>query len=77
MESPGSFSAQYQEYLRQRLKVAAFPDGVQVIDAALPMRKTFQDESGNVTFFFPNEGHFTPDGHQWVAEFLSKKLDTN
>jgi len=75
VESPGSYSAQYQEYLRQRIKDAVFPDKVQVIDAAAPMRKAFQDEP-DASFFFPNEGHFNPYGHQWLAEFLKAKLNS-
>lgn len=71
---PASLSAQYQEYLRKILvqKLSNKP-GINIIDLAANMRA---DNSGNnyQSWYFPNEGHLTPAGHQYVANVLAKNI---
>ena len=67
---PESLSAQYQEYLRKRL-VAELEctSDIAVIDLAIRMQTAPKDHKKQ--WYFPNEGHLTPQGHQYVAQVLS------
>ena len=47
------------------------PD-INVIDLAAAMR-TAADKTSQ-QWYFPNEGHLTPQGHQFVARLFSEKL---
>ena len=70
---PESLSAQYQEYLRKRL--VAELEGVSdisVIDLANTMQAASKDKKK--LWYFPNEGHLTPRGHQYVAEALAGRI---
>lgn len=73
VEQPDSFSAQYQEHLRKEILQLDFPESIKVIDAALPMRSAFREQPQH-PFFFPREGHFNPEGHQWMANYLHSQL---
>ena len=70
---PESLSARYQEYLRKQLvaRLAERPD-INVIDLAAAMRAAADKTSQ--PWYFPNEGHLTPQGHQFVARLVSEKL---
>ena len=70
---PESLSARYQEYLRNQV-VAGLgerPD-INVIDLATAMRMAANKTSQ--PWYFPSEGHLTPQGHQYVALLISEKL---
>ena len=70
---PESLSARYQEYLRKQLigGLGERPD-MKVIDLAAAMR-TAADNSSQ-SWYFPNEGHLTTQGHEVVARLLAEKL---
>lgn len=71
---PTSLSAQYQEYLRKIL-VQKLSDktGINVIDLASTMR-TDSNANNHQKWYFPNEGHLTPAGHEFVAKTLIQNL---
>ncbi|MGB5718788.1 MAG: hypothetical protein WBN81_17055, partial [Gammaproteobacteria bacterium] len=73
---PESLSSGYQEYLRKQL-VARLGErqDMKVIDLAAAMR-TAADNSSQ-PWYFPNEGHLTPQGHQFVARLVSQELQGN
>jgi len=70
---PDSLSAQYQAFLRKQLVagLAERPD-IQVIDLASMLADAADNRSQ--PWYFPNEGHLTPLGHQIVAQLLREKL---
>ncbi len=69
VETPSAFAGQYTEHLRRQLLKRDWSASIQVIDAAKPMQEHFR-ENPRQSLFFPNEGHFNPDGHRWLADFL-------
>jgi lysophospholipase L1-like esterase len=71
VETPGSLSAQYQDYLRQEILAREEELGVPVIDLAMLLRE--QDAASSERLFFPNEGHLNRAGHQTVAELLETR----
>ena len=74
INQPGSLSARYQGFLHEQLVagLAERPD-IQVIDLASMLAAA--DTSGQ-PWYFPHEGHLTPQGHQLVARLLAENLST-
>ncbi len=68
VETPGGYSALYQDYLRRAIINIGAKAGVEVIDLALHLRLAHEDGVGPL--FFPNEGHLTAEGHRIVLEAL-------
>ena len=70
---PESLSAQYQEYLRKRL-VAELEEAsdIPVIDLATTMQAAPKDHKKQ--WYFPNEGHLTPQGHRYIAQLLAGRI---
>jgi len=72
VEQPTSLSAQYQEYFRQNIKFSLDASSVKVMDLASHLRVLHDKGINNL--YYPNEGHLTPLGHQYLAEYLSEHL---
>jgi len=73
VEQPASLSAQYQEFFRKKIKSSSDePSSIKVIDLALHLRELH--EKGVKNLYYPNEGHLTVQGHQYVADFLATNL---
>ena len=72
INQPESLSAHYQAFLRKQLVagLAERPD-TQVIDLASMLAAA---DNHSQPWYFPNEGHLTPQGHQLVAQLLREKL---
>ena len=72
INQPESLSAHYQAFLRKQL-VAGLAErpGTQVIDLASMLAAA---DNHSQPWYFPNEGHLTPQGHQLVARLLHEKL---
>jgi hypothetical protein len=70
---PESRSAQYQEYLQKRVvaELGGVSD-ISVIDLANRMQAAPEDTKKQ--WYFPNEGHLTPQGHEYVAQLLARKI---
>lgn len=65
-------SHHFQEYLRQEIITMADSRGVSVIDL---MTELATQPRGNLAdFYFPNDGHLTPAGHEFVADVLASDL---
>jgi len=69
VERPRSPSAQFQDYLRRKIVEKSGKMKVNVIDLAFLLRRQYQKHGGR--WFFPNEGHLTPEGHRIVAGILA------
>lgn len=67
VESPTSTSGQYQEALRAGILARQTSD-VPIIDLATQMQRRFKQE--NQSWFFENDGHLNPLGHQVVTTLL-------
>jgi len=72
VETPGSLSAQYQDFFREAILGWAGGAQIPVIDVAGQMRGDLGDNKKN--WFFPNDGHFSPEGHERVAGLLAAEL---
>ena len=72
VERPGSQSAQFQEYLREKIIEKCRKLNIRLIDLALHL-KTLHSETG-VELFHPNEGHMNAKGHQVTAQTIHKQL---
>ena len=72
INQPGSLSARYQGFLRKQLVAGLVgrPD-IQVIDLASLLAAA---DDGSQPWYFPHEGHLTPQGHQLVARLLAENL---
>ena len=72
INQPGSLSARYQGFLHEQLVagLAERPD-IQVIDLASMLAAA---DDGSQPWYFPHEGHLTPQGHQLVARLLAENL---
>ena len=73
VERPGSNSAQFQDFFRQRVAAAARRQRVAVIDLAAHLKRYSREK--DVRLFYPNEGHLTPAGNRVAAAFLARRLD--
>ena len=72
INQPESLSAHYQAFLRKQLVAGlAEQPGTQVIDLASMLAAA---DNHSRPWYFPNEGHLTPQGHQLVARLLREKL---
>jgi len=72
VERPGSVSAQYQNYLRERLLLQSTSKDVKVLDLAGYLKDFYEKEGTRL--YHSNEGHLNPDGHRAVAEFFANQL---
>lgn len=73
VEAPTSDSAQFQAHLRREIVSRADASGLKVTDLASALRLAYAKSPGK--WYYPNEGHLTPAGHQVVAQLLTGKLD--
>lgn len=71
VEQPESLSAQYQEYFRKTIKQTLSASSIDVMDLATHLRELQKNNIKNL--YFPNEGHLTPLGHQYVAAYLKQQ----
>ena len=73
VERPGSPSAQFQDYLRRKIVEKGAIKNVSIIDLASHLRERYQNDPGK--WYYPNEGHLTPEGHRVVADILASTLN--
>jgi len=71
---PASPSALFQDHVRLFILGVAADSGLVTVDIAAPMRERYKS-GDKPDWFFPNEGHYTHDGHQVVADLLRRGLD--
>ena len=72
VERPGSQSAQFQEYLREKIIEKCRKMNIRLIDVALQLQ-TFHSKTGE-KLFHPNEGHLNAKGHQITADAIHQQL---
>ncbi|MCC6490362.1 MAG: SGNH/GDSL hydrolase family protein [Candidatus Hydrogenedentes bacterium] len=72
IEQPGSLSAQYQEFLRAAILRSAASQDIDVIDVASYLKAAAHGVGQS--FYFPNDGHFSPLGHAMVGDILAREL---
>lgn len=63
------YSLIYQNHIREFILETGREMDIPVVDVALKMQ-THKQEFPRSLLFFPNEGHFTEEGHQLVADIL-------
>lgn len=71
-EEPESVSAQFQEYFRAEVVRIAAGRGLPVIDVAARLQA--EQRVTKAAWFFPNDGHLNPAGHEAVARILAEGL---
>ena len=74
VEQPGSLSAQYQDYLREKILQHGEKRDIVTMDLAMHLRALY--EKHGMRLYHPNEGHLNVDGHAAVADFLRNSPDT-
>jgi hypothetical protein len=67
IRAPGSYSALFQDHVRNFVASLAESNGLEVIDVADEMLAQNVDD---VMLFHPNEGHLTVEGHAAVARIV-------
>lgn len=72
VNEPRSVSAQYQDLFREHLVSCTKGKSMKVIDVARLMQSRFQQQRRD--WFYRNDGHLNPAGHQVVAELLQAHL---
>ena len=72
VEHPASMSAQYQDYIRERLVRSSTSQDLQVLDLAAYLKALYEKEGTRL--YHPNEGHLNIDGHRAVADFMANQL---
>ena len=72
VERPGSQSAQFQEYLREKIIELCKRLHIRLMDLPLHL-KTVHMETGE-KFHFPNDGHMNALGHMVTADYIREKL---
>ena len=72
VEHPGSMSAQYQEYLREKLLRSSTEQDLKVLDLAGYLKDLY--EKDGTRLYHPNEGHLNTDGHRAIADFFANQL---
>jgi hypothetical protein len=73
VEQPGSLSAQFQEYFRSNITSSLTTgSSIEVLDLASHLRDLHIN--GVNDLYYPNEGHLTPLGHQYVADYLGEQI---
>ena len=70
---PGSPSAQFQDYFRQKIIDKGKQLEIPVIDLA-GLLSEISTEQNNRKLFHPNEGHLTDEGHLVVAEYIQEYM---
>lgn len=73
VERPASISGQYQDYFCRQISTMLRSRNIVHIDIASAMRSRY--ERTPERWFFPNDGHLTPAGHQLVAALLREHLE--
>jgi len=73
VQLPGSPSAQFQDYLRRKIVENEAKMQVKVIDLASHLRGQYRKSPGK--WFYPHEGHLTPEGHRIVADIFASALN--
>ena len=73
IERPGSPSARFQGYLRRKFVKKGAIKNISIIDLARRLRESYQNDPGK--WYYPNEGHLTPEGHRVVADILASTLN--
>jgi len=74
VEQPASVSAQFQDYFRYNIKsTLTTGSSIEVLDLAAFLRELHAD--GINDMYYPNEGHLTPLGHQYVTDYLLEQID--
>ncbi len=68
IEEPFSTSAALQNYFRKSIMDMKPQLEVDIVDVAAKLRARYLTDNGN--WFYPNDGHLTPAGHQVVAALL-------
>ncbi len=71
---PAGDSAAFQEYFRAEIERWAGERQLPLIDVATGLRRRYAEAPG--TWFFPNDGHLTPRGHEVVASILADALSS-
>ena len=72
IERPGSYSAAYQEVLRQAI-VTAHGSDTDIIDLTPRLQQAASTATGPL--YYPHDGHLTVLGHQLVARWLAEALE--
>lgn len=73
IEEPGSYSAQYQDYVAGRLLARPWPTNVTPVDLSAALAEARRASPNGI--FIPDEGHLTVHGHAVVAQALRSALD--
>jgi len=71
IRAPGSYSALFQDHVRNFVASLAESNGLEVIDVADELLAQNVDD---VVLFHPNEGHLTVEGHAAVARIVLASL---
>ncbi|MCP4401714.1 MAG: SGNH/GDSL hydrolase family protein [bacterium] len=69
---PNSPDAQSQDFFRKKIVSTLSHSQIEVIDLAKLLSQRYSTEPGE--WYYPNEGHLTPQGHRIVAEILGQHL---
>ncbi len=73
VEQPSSLSAQYQEYFRDYISASLKGSGsIRLMDLASHLKNLHN--TGVDKLYYPNEGHLTALGHQYVADYLADQI---
>jgi hypothetical protein len=72
VERPGSRSAQFQEYLREKIIEQCKRRHIRLMDLALHL-KTVHMETGK-KLYFPNDGHMNALGHGVTADYIRDRF---
>lgn len=75
VERPGSVAFQYQNYLRKKILENKEDLKTPIHDLAGWMLTEHERNPGH--WFYPNDGHLTPEGHRLVADYLDQHLPSN
>lgn len=74
MKFPKSPDAQAQDYFRKEIVRSLSQLQIEVLDLAFLLRERYDSERPKTRWYYPNEGHLTPEGHRIVAEILSQYI---
>lgn len=69
---PDSLPGQAQAFFRTAATQECARLGIPVHDVTLALQRRYEAEPGK--WYYPNEGHMTPEGHRVVAEILTRML---
>ncbi len=72
MVNRSGISFHYQDYLREKILLLLADKGIASIDL---MSAIGSDPNAEISdLYFPNDGHLTPAGHNYVAEILGRQF---